>query len=169
MTMQGSVSTDQATVLAAVQARLQSQISEFQTDNVCFIVANPEEFEPPQRQTLAVTIAPNSGEFDQRVFEGAGDEGVLENSGFTVTVWSRINLDRPDEATKAMTDASRGVFAFKKLILKALSNYMPTDNSGNSLLAEYIAPLSSGFPEPRSKGMATVSVGFSLCWLWDLT
>lgn len=170
MTMQNSAVIDQDRAFDAIMDRIKAEIDEFSKPNLCFLVADPDQFTPSERQNLCLTVAPHAGEYDQGVFDGGGDDGVLERSGFTVTVWSTIKMDRPDEQTQAMRDAKRGLFPLKKKILKALSGYMPADtSSGAPLLTDYIAPVSAGFPQVARKGCITMSISFSLNWAWDLT
>lgn len=169
MPMENSAVTDQDAVFDAVLARIQSQVDEFSKPNLCFLVADPDQFQPNERQPLCLTVAPHAGDFDQGVFDGAADDGILERSGFTVTVWSTIKLDRPDEQTIAMRDAKRGLFPLKKKLLIALSGYMPENTSGAPLLTDYIAPVSAGFPQVARKGLITMSLSFSLNWAWDLS
>lgn len=176
MTMQQSAITDQVEVFEAILDRLRDQIPEFNKPNTCFIVADPEQFLPEERQTLCLTVAPHAGDFDAEAFTGGGDDVVLERSGFTVTVWSRIKLDRPDEQTIAVKDTQRGLFPLKQKILRAIlvddtdgEGWMPTDNAGAPLLTDYIAPVSAGFPAVMHKGCITLSIAFSLNWAWDLS
>lgn len=169
MPMQSSVLTTQAELFEEIRARITEQIGEFSVPNTCFIVVDPSEFTPSQRQTLCATISPHSGDFEQGIFTGAGIDGVVEQSGFTVTVWSQMRLDRHDEKTESMLDAARGLFPLKRKILKALAGWMPVDDAGASLLVEYIAPISAGFPQVAPDGYCTMSLAFSLAWNWDLT
>lgn len=166
----GNAATDQSTVLNAILARIQDQVTEFSAGNTCFLVIDPEQFEPSERQELCLTVAPNSGDYDQEVFTGAGEDGLIEQSGFTVTVWSKIKLDRHDQSTYALNNASRGLLPLKKKLLKCLTNWMPTDGtSGAPLLTEFIAPVSAGYPVSATKGLVTLSLSFSSNWLWDLS
>lgn len=170
MAMQNSLTVDQVRLFDAIEERIRDQIAEFKSPNTCYLVIDPDEFELPERQTLCLTIAPHAGEFDQGVFDGGGDDAILERSGFTVTIWSNIKLDRPDEKSIALNHASRGLVPLKKKLLKALAGFMPTDeDTGAPLLTDYIAPVAAGFPAVPRKNCITLSVSFSLNWAWDLS
>lgn len=175
MPMMQSVFTDQDEVLTAIVERLRSEIAEFNAPNKCFVSIDPEP-EEEQRQSIFATVSPIDGEFEAGVFDGAGGHGALERSGFTVTVFSKINLDRPDEQYQALQNESRGLFSLKKKILKALLRnstggvWTPTNASGASLLADYIAPARAGFPMAADNSKhAKLSVTFSASWTWNLT
>lgn len=175
MPMQNSAFTNQDIVLSKVVDRLRSQIVEFNAKNTCFVSLDPEP-EEEQRQSIFATVSPIDGEYDQGTFDGAGRHGVLERSGFTVTVFSLVKLDRPDEQFQALQHESRGLLILKKKVLQAIlvgddgGTWMPTNASGASLLTDFIAPVRAGFPMAADNSKhAKLSVTFLANWQWDLS
>lgn len=175
MPMTQSAFTDQDAVLDAVVERLRDQIEEFNAKNKCFVSLDPEP-EEEQRQNVFATVSPIDGDYDRGTFDGAGRYGVLERSGFTVTAFSLVKLDRPDEQYAALQHESRGLLILKKKILKAIlvandgGTWMPTNASGASLLTDFIAPVRAGFPMAAEFSKhAKLSVTFSANWMWNLS
>ncbi len=174
--MNNSAFTTEDAVLEAIVARLRSRITEFRNENTCFVSLDPEP-EEEQRQNIFATVSPADGaHYDQAQFIGAGNDGVREISGFTVTVFSGMKLDRPDEQRQLLLHEQRGLLKLKRDILRALlrnddgSGWMPTNSSGASLLTDFIAPVSAGFPRASASGKyGMLSVTFSANWVWDLS
>lgn len=166
--------TTQDEVLTKIVERIRSQIEEFNAENKCFVSLEPEP-EEEQRQQIFSTVSPAEGTYDAGMFDGAGNDGVREVSGFIVTVFSEMKLDRPDGSQKLLQHDARGLLALKLKILKALlsnadgSQWTPTNASGTPILTDYIAPVSAGFPMAADSGKhGRLSVTFSANWVWNL-
>lgn len=167
--MTPSVATTQTEVLETIIGLLQAAIKEFNKPNVCFLTLQIEP-QAEVRQNIFCTVCPNSGEFDQSVEGGAGDDGILEMTGVTVTAFSEINLDRKDEEISMLTHEDRGLLRLKQKILKCLAGKMLRNAAGDAILTATIAPVSSGFPAASDSGKhGRVSVSFSTNFEWDLT
>lgn len=169
------IATNQIAVLEAVIARLIAAVDGFSARN-CILTAQPPQ-EPPENihGDYFATVSPTNGRFDEGVHEGAGIEGTLEYAGVVIVIFSRIKLDRVGHDTALLTDASRGLLELKRLILRALSGHDLMDESGDSLLANFMAPLRSDSPNStwekggRGPALGDLALTFSTDLLWDLS
>lgn len=160
------VATNQVDVLNAVVARLIAQVSGLNS-STCFISDTPE---PPaaSQNNLFVTVAPTGGRFDEEAQIGAGAAELIEYVGFAVTIWSAMKLDRNEHANYLLTDATRGLLAVKKSVLKALVGHNLQVTGGDALVA-YIRAINSSPPGYTQGGLGRITLTFSSEFLWDLS
>lgn len=160
------VATDQIAVLNAVVARLIAQVSGLNA-STCFISDSPE---PPaaSQNNLFVTVAPVGSRFDEEAQVGAGAAELIEYAGVSVTIWSDMKLDRNEQAKYLLTDASRGLLAVKKAILKALVGHNLQVSGGDGLVA-YMRAVNCSPPGYTQGGLGRMTLMFSTEFLWDLS
>jgi hypothetical protein len=160
--------TDQADVLTAIQLRLKTALG--LADSTCFLSLRPV---PPVSPAAAgnefVTICPMDSQFNEGVFEGAGEAALEENAGVIVTVFTRIRLDRNEHATQALTNATRGLLKkWKKDILEALAGHELLDADGESVLVNQLMPRSCQAPDTGEEGLIGLSIYFDTDFDWSL-
>lgn len=163
----------QADILLAVVDRLRSEISEFDSDTLCYITNVPW---PGIEVTdnLFCTVCPTSDSFDPGSPVGAGENLIIENSLVQVSIWSRLLLDEAEHAEIALTDAERGLLTMKQKVLAALAGRQlfadPPDNTV-PLLIEYLKPTTSVHPAPGSApdDFSSCSLTFAASFYWDLS
>lgn len=160
--------TDQADVLTAIQARLKDQIPTL-NDSTCFLTLRPV---PPSIGSAGnefVTICPMDSQFNEPVFDGAGEEALEENGGVIVTIFSRIRLDRNDRATQVLTNTTRGILkVLKKQVLAALTNHDLLDTDGDSILDNPLMPRSCQAPDTGEEDLIGLSIYFDTDFDWDI-
>ncbi len=158
--------TTQTAILQAVAARIRSQVTRLDGENLCFLSMHPQPAHE-MRQPLYATVAPMSGRYDDEIFDGSGD--TLEKSGVVITVWNDVKLDRQGGDERSLTDESRGLLTLKRLILKALSEHTLLDANSNKILKEPMRPINSGHPNRNDEEHGSFSVSFSTDFVWDLS
>lgn len=171
--MANPVATDQSTVLQAVVNRLIARLGVAYGLNSsnCFMSVEPEIVEIPRSHNFAVTVCPVEAQFDQGALDGAGEYLCIEQAGVIVTPHTAIKLDRVEDFTAALTNATRGLLGMKKAILKAMkTSDRLQDGSGNELLVNLSQPERASMPvyNPQTS-LSRLSVTFSTDFQWDLS
>ena len=167
------MATDHGTVLEAVVTRLIDQISEL-TTKTCFIATEPPDDIPPNvRDNLVCVVSPTDSRFDLGVHDGAGADGTFEYAGVMLTIFSSMKLDRVGHDESLLLDVKRGLYVVKKSILKALSGHNLLDANDNTLLVNWMAPLSCESPRAardNKHGLTgSFAIVFSTDFDWDLS
>ena len=163
------VATTQVDVLEAVISRLISQLTELKASN-CYLSLEPY---PDERIThpLCCIVSPMGGVYDATVFEGAGSNSLIENSGVIVSVWSNLKLDQSGHAERVLNDAARGLIVLKRKILMALTGHDLLDSDGNQILVALMAPRQAEHPQKgvMKDNLTGFSLMFSTDFEWDLS
>lgn len=158
--------TNHVDILNAVVARLQAQVTGFNSVT-CFVSDVPE---PPANvaQQIFATVAPTSSQFDQANQIGGGANVLIEDAGITVTIFSKLTLDRVGQAAILLTETTKGLLVKKKQILKALVGWMPVDGSNNQIGVSHMRALGCS-PVGQYQDGGRMSIQFSSEFLWDLS
>lgn len=158
--------TDQVSVLQAVVSLLQANIPLLSENNTCFLSLD-DMTDASERQAIYGTVAPvASSSFDESIFVGSA--AVLEHSGVVVTVFSQLQLDRPDAAAETYADPSRGLLLLKKQILTVLAGAVLLDGAGNEILVSPMRPIGGSHPPRNSNQAARFSLTFTTDFVWNL-
>lgn len=161
------VPTNQWTVLEAFRDRLIDQLA--LTESTCIV---SEEHDPPAqgaRHNLLLLISPGGGRYGGEQ-DGGGGHTLIERSDVTITVYSRMRLDRTGHSHSLTTNPDRGLLIWKKKILRALVlDWMPTDADGNYLLTDFPQALDACKPYQVQDGCWALDVVISADFLWDLS
>lgn len=160
------VPTDQIAILNAVVARLISQISGL-TASTCFLSDAPEPAANVTGSTF-LTVAPSGSRFDEEAQIGAGEQELIEYAGVSVTIFTKMQLDRVEHATSLLTEETRGLLAMKKSVLKALVGHNLQVAAGDGLVA-YMRAVNASAPGYTQSGLGRLSLMFSTEFLWDLS
>ncbi len=166
------IPTTQEVVLQAIVDRLISQVTVGATPltpSTCFVSIDPEPSVNVSAEVF-LTVSPESGTFDP-TFDGGADNIVMELAFAVVTIFTKIQMDRNEHAKHFLGDAKRGVFTLKRKVLKALlaNHHQLSDPSGNRLLTNQMAPVSSPRPLADGRKVGDVQLVFTTDFLWDLS
>jgi hypothetical protein len=165
---------DQATVLAAIVAKLRTDLSDlFGNDSTCFVSDIPWPSIEVQDE-LFCTVCPGTARFDPDRPVGAADLGIVEVGVFQVSVWSKLALDRLEQCAIAMTHADRGLLRLKQLVLRSLAGqqiYADAPVNTVPLLIQYLRPTQAMHPAGRQGGAdySSFTLLFEAPFYWDLT
>lgn len=156
-------------ILAATVARIIAQVSGFSTAS-CVLTLDPWELPAPNPGNpdgLFILVSPLSGSFPIEYLEGGGEKQTTALGGIMVVVHSPVVLDQPRQDGAFLTHASLGILSVVRQVLKSLTNWTPTNGSGE-LTRDPLLPASYELRRnERSRG--AVGVGFHLEFDWDLT
>ena len=153
-------------------SRLIDQISEFDAAP-CYMVLNRHQtpqYTSRSANNMVLTVEPGGGTYDQGWLDGGGSEQCLENSHFTVSIWTFNHLDQAGRDVEFLTNSTTGVLDIKQDVLKALTDVMLADpDTAEELLLEYLHPISSDAPERYDQGsLGVLRVLFEYNFIWDL-
>lgn len=164
-----SIPTTQKAILDAVIARLQGQIAAFNSTTLFLAASADEAMQQAKRQQAWGCVIPMAGTFDDSEFTGGGQFAVVEKTGVTVILFSRHKLDQAGESTYWMADGTNGILELKRLVLKALTKWVPTSGS-DRLVISAIQPIHSDPPQ-RNNGdkVGDLALTFATDFEWDLT
>lgn len=128
----GRVPTDQLTLLNAVVAQLVDQLS--LNAETCFISDDPVPEYWPGDPTITVTTV--DGTFPEGFLAGGGVNTAAEYTGIAVNVFTRNMLDEAGHAQQITAT----LLTLKLQVLKALTMFDPTNDDGNNILRNLMAP-----------------------------
>lgn len=166
------IPTDQWTVLEAFRDRLIEQLA--LSESTCIV---SEEHDPPAKgaqHNLMLLISPGGGRYGEEQ-DGGGGNTLIERSDVTITVYSRMRLDRTGHLASATTNADRGLLVWKKKILRAIlkdgdtAGWMPTNADGDYILTDFPQAVDSSKAYKVQDGCWALDVVVSADFLWDLS
>jgi hypothetical protein len=122
-----------------------------------------------ERQNIVCVVSPGEGRFDEGLWAGADPgHGSVENSTVCVTVWNQMALDRNDEVTDMLTDPTRGMLYWKRLVLKALLNTGDLqDTNGNNILIQPMRAKNANAVATDGQ-WSEMHIDFEAIFAWDL-
>lgn len=163
------IDTTPATILQRVLARLRDQLS--LDANQCYLSTTPDAPVIPRGGDYFCVVSAGGGRFFEDE-QAAGN--CTEASLFVVTIYSRVALDRTDEDEEMLLEASRGVFAVKRLVLKALVGHDLADGEDDTLLRHWVFARTATAPELLQQAkspkalLGTCQIEFGAMFDWDL-
>lgn len=164
--------TTQAVVLGAVVDRIRAEVSEFSNESTCFVADAPWP-SVEVHSDLFCTVAPGDGTFDPEMPVGAGELGIREHLTVRVTVWSRLMLDRLEQAELQFADSARGLSTLKHKLLKALAGRQLFTDADETvqLLTEHLRPTRSRHPpgKQHEDDYSTFGLELEAVFDWNLT
>jgi hypothetical protein len=136
------VSTNLQTILAAIVARIQAQVTEFNSDSTCFI----SRFEDTKADPVPVCkVCPDSGQLDRGLWEGGGREQTTFDSAVLIAIDVQSNRDERGHTESALTDSAHGLLPLAEKVLKAL-NAHDLQSGGDEILRSPLEPLAYSSP-----------------------
>lgn len=154
---------DPVAILQAVVDRLIDQLG--LTDATCYLSIDPDAVPSPSPGDLIFVVSPTSGNFNEAMFDGGGQEQMTLDGGIVVKIHTPVQLDEPKHDALLVGQESRGVLRHATLTLKALANWSP-DKNGNELTRDPLIP--SGFAIGRkSRSLGWVELTFKCSFDWD--
>lgn len=172
------IPTTQDVVLTKILERIRSQVT-YVVDgqNVAFNEttmflawsADQAAESQPSHNYVWGCVVPLQGTPGDAEFIGAGKNFLNEYTGCTVMFFTTRRADQGGHAKYVMTDTA-GLLAMKRKILKALTEFIPVDGSGNLLLTNPMQPISCDPPRrPDGSQIADLAVTFTTDFEWDLS
>jgi hypothetical protein len=162
------ISTTLPVVLAAVAARLRSQLS--LTEATCYWMLDREE-PTPTSKNFFVTIHPDGGNFDEALFDGGGENQLTDSTGIVVTIHTHTQLDRGGRDKEALFQPNKGLLPYMKPVLKALAGHdLVINDNGDTCLRELIRPV--GYKTPlrsHAERWSRIEIYFALSFDWDMS
>ena len=168
--MTDRVKTTQDIAQTAFVALLRTQLglNESQSPEL----SDPQEVPPlPPGGDYFLTIASTDSDFN----EGEqSPEYCNENVPVTVTIYTRVKLDKSGSDVQLLHEARRGLLPIKRLVLKALVGQDLQDPDGNTFLAKLLWCSHAGRVEVITNDKSGQTLGrltltFQLSFDWDLT
>lgn len=165
--------TTQAEILLAVVAKIQANVSAFESEPTCFVSATTFP-EVSVQDNLFCTVMPGDGQFDQGIVDGSGSTGVCEIFPLIVTIWSHIEVDQIERYQQGLVDDERGLLTLKQQILQALAGRNVDGGTYNGapsiLLTEALMPTRSKvqMEQVTDEYYGGISVSFDAKFNWNL-
>ena len=141
-------------------------------ETTCFETLFPDA--PPRLPAgggLQVTVAPVGGIFDVELQIGGGAGQLMESETWTVTIYSRLNLDRAHHDEQLLRHAIKGLWPLKQKLLKAIIGVDLTINDDDdTFLRQLLYVTRSGAPKyDPDKHVGWLSVDVAIDFDWDLS
>lgn len=159
----------QAAVLTAIAARLRSALT--LAANQCYLSALPLHPKMLRGGPWFLAVSPGTGSFVE------GEQAIgncTEETTVTITMYSRIAVDRADEDDKSLTDTSRGLLAIKQKVLTALVGHDLVAAAGNTFVRQLLFCRRCGPPVLLEESgapnniVAAMQLDFGVMFDWDL-
>lgn len=178
--MPSQVKTTQKAVLEAVLARIRSQVTyampgtaaaQSLNETTMFLAWDADQAvaQQPARNNVWGCVVPLQGTPSDAEFMGGGENDLHEQTGVTVMFFTSRKADQAAHSKHTLLDAG-ALLDMKRLLLKALTGWVPTDGSGNYLLTSPMQPISCAPPNrPQQSDIADLSVTFTTDFEWDLS
>lgn len=152
------------TILEGVVTRLIDQLG--LTDANCYLSIDPDALPSPSPGQLIFVVSPTSGNFNEALFDGGGQEQTTLEGGIVVKIHSPLQLDKPHQDVKFLGDESRGILRYATRVLKALAGWSP-GVVGSEQTRDPLIP--SGMVIGRKKrSLGWLELTFKCSFDWDL-
>lgn len=164
------VDIQEVDVYTSILTRLRSQLG-LNTSN-CSLSISPDDGDvvTPTGGNYFLNVGPGGGEFPADAQEGGGDSQCTENLTVLVAIYTKIRTDSVTEDTQTLTEATRGLLAIKRKVLKALVGFDLLDAAGHSFLRKLVLASHTMRPGIRrnKNGLAWLTVAFVIGFDHDL-
>lgn len=176
--MPSQIPTTQDVVLTKVLERIRSQVtytldgvSKNFNETTMFLAWSADQAveAQPSHNYFWGCVVPLQGTPGDAEFAGAGANFLNEYTGCTVLIFTTRRADQAGHAKHVMAD-TLGLLAIKRKLLKALTQFIPVDGSGNLLLTSPMQPVSCDPPRrPDGSQVADLAITFTTDFEWDLS
>lgn len=158
-------------ILAAIVARIIAQVSGANAAT-CYLCLNPDTLPVPNPGDFVYVVAPTSGRFDDRNWDGGGqDQATVDPAGVVVKIHSALQLDEAQREATFLTDTTHGILEKWRLVVKALTapDWNPAaSGSGDILVRDPLIP--ADFAMTRSnRGLGAIEQNFRFSFDLDLS
>lgn len=163
--------TTLAEVLTRIVARIIAQVTDA-TVSTCYMSLDPMALPAPNPGDFIYVVSPHTnGQFDDRLFDGAGTSDVHVSWPIVVTIHSTAINDESGRDTEFLTNATRGIVTQAGLILKALAGHdLQESTDTDEILAQPIIPSDAALNRTQpEKGKGFMQFGFMVQFDWDVS
>lgn len=166
----GSVATTQKAILDAIVARLRDQVSDFNSTTLTLVATAEQADQSSKRNHIWGAVLPMQGSFDDAEFTGGGHHSLVEHTGATVILFTNRRTDQAGHAEGWMSDSAEGLLELKRLVLKALTKWVPVNGSSERIVINALQPIHSDPPQKANgEKVGDLALTFSTDFEWDLT